>query len=404
MNSQITDYLLKLFGNQPVEPMATAANAALAVRSLPSSPEPTPAPMPPTVMAPPASVAAPAPTMPAPAAPAPVQPQTPPVSNTPLKSKPAMPSGLPQVPPPSARYDENARQALYDQLAQKRGQNAGWGAIANVADLNSRVGGGHPTTAYNDMQDRQNTAEKGALGQFEAGRKASNEEREFASKERDVAISQQDKRQALKDMLEMKREVAKSAKEGHDLTLGTRNDQFNAREWDKIVKDADPLNTNSRSSLGLAARANLQADTALKTLAHPMVTNQEAGNVMADMASIYQRGSATQYGMSHQAYNTLYGKIQNVLQEISGNPRDALPDAVKQRLISVLGDLKAVNGGVISQQLDLIERSKGKIINGGGYQEDWKNLRSTLEGAKQPTPPAGGAGPAPIATGWKVVR
>jgi hypothetical protein len=53
---------------------------------------------------------------------------------------------------------------------------------------------------------------------------------------------------------------------------------------------------------------------------------------------------------------------------------------------------------VISQQLDLIERSKGKIIN-SGYQDEWKNMRATLEGNNQKTPTVGTA-----PSGWKVIR
>jgi len=164
------------------------------------------------------------------------------------------------------------------------------------------------------------------------------------------------------------------------LDLGTKQDQFDQKEWDKIVKDTNPLTASSRSTLGMASKANFQADRALVTLSKPVVTNQEAGNVMADIAAIYQTGSPTQYGMSHQEYSTLYGKIQGALQTVTGKPQDALPDAIKQRLVGVLHDMKGTNSGVLKQQLDFTEKSKAKIIK--KFPDEWKGIRATLEGGQ----------------------
>lgn len=161
------------------------------------------------------------------------------------------------------------------------------------------------------------------------------------------------------------------------LDLSTRQDQFDQKEWDKIVKDTNPLTANTRTTLGMASKANFQADRALVTLSKPVVTNQEAGNVMADIAAIYQGGSPTQYGMSHQEYATLYGKVQGALQAVTGNPTDALPDAIKKRLVGVLHDMKGTNSLVLKQQLDFTEKAKRKIIQ--KFPDEWKDIRSTLE-------------------------
>lgn len=163
-----------------------------------------------------------------------------------------------------------------------------------------------------------------------------------------------------------------------DATTGEKTQQFAQKEWDKIVKESDPLTATSRSGLGMASRADYNANRALTTLSKPMVTNQEAANVMADIAQIYQGGSATEYGMSHQGYTSLYGKIQNAIQMVTGKPQDAMPDAVKQRLIGVLNDMKTTNGAVIKQQLDHIEKSQPKVI--GQFKDEWKGLRQNLEG------------------------
>lgn len=162
------------------------------------------------------------------------------------------------------------------------------------------------------------------------------------------------------------------------LDVGTKQDQFDQKEWDKIVKDVSPQTASTRTGLGMATKANFQADRALVTLSKPVVTVQEAGNVMADIAAIYQMGSPTQYGMSHQEYSTLYGKVQGALQSVTGKPQDALPDAVKERLVGVLHDMKSTNAEVLKQHLDFTEKSKAKIIK--KFPDEWRDIRSTLEG------------------------
>lgn len=163
-----------------------------------------------------------------------------------------------------------------------------------------------------------------------------------------------------------------------NLNISEKENQFYQREWDKLLKESDPLNASSRTPLGLASRATFQANRALKTLSNPVVTNQEAGNAMADIAAIYQNGSPTQFGMSHQEYKTVYGKVQGVLQAISGKPQDALPDAIKNRLVGVLNDMKATNSSLLKQRLDLTEHSKKAVIS--HFPDEWKEYRQILEG------------------------
>ncbi len=174
-----------------------------------------------------------------------------------------------------------------------------------------------------------------------------------------------------------------------DATVGEKNDQFYQKEWDKIDKEANPLTASGRTGLGLAAKADYNANRALVTLSKPMVTNQEAANVMADIAQIYQGGSPTEYGMSHQGYNTLYGKITGAIQMVTGKPQDALTPQIQQRLIGVLNEMKTTNKAVFKQQLDHIERTQPKVIQ--HYSNEWKALRDNIEGGI-----AGGPSEAPI--------
>lgn len=175
------------------------------------------------------------------------------------------------------------------------------------------------------------------------------------------------------------------------LALSEKSDQFYQKEWDKIDKEANPLTTSGRTGLGMAARADYNANRALVTLNKSMVTNQEAANVMADIAQIYQGGSATQYGMSHQGYDSLYQKLKGVQQYITGKPEDSVPTEIKSRLIGVLNEMKQTNKAVFKQQLDHIERAQPKVIS--KFSNEWKSVRENLENgiAGGPTtPPPGG--------------
>jgi len=149
------------------------------------------------------------------------------------------------------------------------------------------------------------------------------------------------------------------------------------KEWDTIVKEANPLTASNRNPLGAAAKATYNANRAIQTLTNPVVTNQEAGNVMADIASIYQGGSPTEMGMKEQQYNSLKSKVAGMMQMITGNPQDALPAPIKQRLLGVLADMKNTNSSVVKQQLDYLEGAQSQVIK--YFPDQWKKLRGTIE-------------------------
>ncbi len=172
-------------------------------------------------------------------------------------------------------------------------------------------------------------------------------------------------------------------------------------EFDKLDKIANPDIATNRSPLGMAGRANMAANRALTTLDNPMVTNQEAGNVMADVASIYQNGSPTEFGMSEQGYKTLYAQAQSALQYFTGKPQDALTPEIKDRLKGVLSGMKDTNKGVIKENLDALEslhkttiskdpdrwkEYRSKIESMGGYNDSVKSnsVKSTLKAAGMP--------------------
>lgn len=160
------------------------------------------------------------------------------------------------------------------------------------------------------------------------------------------------------------------------LTLGDRQDQFWQKQWTDLINKNDPATATSRSTLGLVGRANLQADRAIATLSKPTVTKQEAGNVMADIAGIYQGGAPTQFGMQEQGYKTLYGSLQNALQSITGSPTDVLPNDIKSRLMSVLGDMKKTNSSIINDRLNRLEKTQPNIIK--HFPDEWKDFKNSF--------------------------
>ena len=178
-----------------------------------------------------------------------------------------------------------------------------------------------------------------------------------------------------------------------DLQMAMHNNQFVQKQYDSILEKNNPYTGSSRTTVGIIGRTSLAANRALTTLSRPDVTNQEAGNVMADIASIYQGGNPTDAGMSHQNYQTLYGKAQGLVQMITGKPQDAVPDAIKQRLISTLNDMKGQNGQLMQQALALQEAGQSRVLNHPLIAPQWDAFKKemlSIGGGGAPT--AGAAG------------
>lgn len=163
------------------------------------------------------------------------------------------------------------------------------------------------------------------------------------------------------------------------------------KEWGKLVDTINPQKASSRSTLGMASRANLNADRAIVTLNKPMVTKAELGNVIADTAGIYAGGAPTDNGMSHQDWSTIYGKLMGVVQSLTGKPTDTVPDAIKQRILADLQEIKNTNNKSITSNLNYYEKARSGLI--GRHMNEWKAARQELEGTggSPLLPPPGGA-------------
>lgn len=137
----------------------------------------------------------------------------------------------------------------------------------------------------------------------------------------------------------------------------TRKAQFNQQQQDKISKEVNALTQNSRSALGSAGRSLVNADRALDTLNQPVITNQQLNNISADVAGLYNNGQATVSGTQHNQYDTLYSKVQGLLQQLTGQPQDAVPDAIRQQIKDTVQQMRSISSNVAQKNLEFIKKS-----------------------------------------------
>jgi len=174
----------------------------------------------------------------------------------------------------------------------------------------------------------------------------------------------------------------------------TKKDQYNQGQQDKISKEVNLLSQSSRNVLGSAGRSLVNADRALDTLNQPVITNQQLNNISADVAAIYNNGQATVSGTQHNQYNTLYSKAQGLLQQVTGQPEDAVPDGIKQQLKDTLMQMRNISSGVAQKNLAFVKASHPDFVrNNPNYFDDLaKGLSNeTSQSTGSPTSPAAAA-------------
>lgn len=161
----------------------------------------------------------------------------------------------------------------------------------------------------------------------------------------------------------------------NELKLKEQQDQFDQRQWTALTNKFNPSVVSSRSALGMASNGNLRADRAMSTLQQPMVTNAQIGNVLADLAGIYQGGAPTQFGMHEQQYTTAYQQLQNLLQYVTAKPQNVVTPEIKKKVYDTIMDLKKVNNDYMAQTFKSVEGSQKKLIS--KYPEEWKALKES---------------------------
>lgn len=437
MNKQdIVDYLSKLFLAAPVEPMHTAAlmktgydaaKTAMPEMQLISSDAPAPAPQPgaPAPLPPtPPAPAAQAPAIPAPAA----RPAMPPVPPTP----PALVQQAPAAPAPQttqsvygAKYDDNARNALYDELANRRKAGAGWEAVGNVADMNVNVGGGRPINAAAGVNEKLATSEANTKKDFEAGResklkdvttnialqKAGREDTEY--KDANDANSQMSRlatglaaqmlgpkkmasmgwapgKSTYADVVKIlpiieKQVALETAKSNRDITIGTKQDQFRDKQTqlfrDKLNSSPAYKNWQTMSNLNTMAKQSVEKPSPYNDLQLVYATVKAL-----DPTSVVREGEIKLFQGTANLKNQLQGALSTA---IKGQP---LTPEQKQNVVTLIGQLEKTNKDVFLKHEEPTLNQARRI-----------GLKlNEIDPMIDDTPDAGGD--KPISAGWKVIR
>lgn len=325
--------------------------------------------------------------MPVPAAQPPQAPAMPPAGNTPLGSTPAAPVVPPTAPTPDmqggygSKYDDAARERLYSDLAQKRQQGAGWEAVGSIADLNTRIGGGTPINSAQTIASKITDADKLARSEFETGRTA-------AVGEHERAVTAQDKRDAVKAALEQKaldREARSedkrygmdALKAQKDLTLSTKQDQFNEGLTAKLRKEIEthPVFKTYMTIKGATEQAK-------KALANP--------SAYGDLSLIYStiKGLDAQSAV-REGEVALMREMASLKDRASGYFKalatgQTLTDAQKKDVVAVLDRMNAI-------AKDNLDFTAAPIINQGKRAKLQENEYNPMYVAPKPVADHAGA-------------
>lgn len=126
-------------------------------------------------------------------------------------------------------------------------------------------------------------------------------------------------------------------------------------QWQKFAKDADVAQASSRTLIGTAGSINARADRALQSLKSKTLTNEQAAGIAADIAGILKGATPDEQAMKEQGYGTLYGRAAGLVQYVSGNPQDAVPDAIKKKLKDTILELKKVDNRILQDHADSLK-------------------------------------------------
>lgn len=189
-------------------------------------------------------------------------------------------------------------------------------------------------------------------------------------------------------------QLSEIAKNNAAVSDTTKQDALRQKSWEKIVKNSDPSTASSRSTLGMAANANLRADRAMSSLNNPMLTKQDAQNVIADIAGIYAGGAPTDIGMTHGSYDTATSQLAGLQQYITGNLNDTLSPDIKNHMKQVIADLKKTNNDAIRSHFKYQETANRSIVTDPNYSSDWEDMKRSMLPDDYPNPlqQAAGAG------------
>jgi len=113
-------------------------------------------------------------------------------------------------------------------------------------------------------------------------------------------------------------------------------------------------NAPAARAIGQAAVNNMRADRALKLLNKDALTPNEYDVVVSDLAAIFKGGVPDVLSLEHQRYETLKGKVNEIIQYVTSNPSEVGTPEIKDRLLGITQDVKQIDNGIILNYMDSV--------------------------------------------------
>jgi hypothetical protein len=149
---------------------------------------------------------------------------------------------------------------------------------------------------------------------------------------------------------QLQREATQAGKE---LGISEKQSQFDSRQWERLESRANNLNAGSRKALGVATINNMRADRLLSTSNMKVITPQVYNALVADLQGIYKGGVPDQVMMKHGDYTSIQRLAAEILQKITGKPQNVNTPEIKQYLLDLTRDIKAIDNKVITDNLGI---------------------------------------------------
>lgn len=149
-----------------------------------------------------------------------------------------------------------------------------------------------------------------------------------------------------------------------------KNDFKDRTEGAQVAKEMNGLSSTSRSALGQATTAKVQAQRLKQLLSDPSVSNPDLNTAAALMNRI-ESGTATMGGAKDQQYHTLQQQLASGISYITGNPTAPDVPKIKQHMIDVADRMSKISDDVQNHQLAIVKaghadffKRRPEVVNG----------------------------------------
>ena len=271
----------------------------------------------------------------------------------------------------SADYtDKNANSAMNDLQEQVAFQAQDPGSSYSSAARNflkSKFGANLPDTI--SAAQLEKTFMGPALKSFEA-----DQQRQAVASNLQSKLSQmhQDKQASLEANKLKWAELNQNKQFNND----NKQQHYDEIEQPKIGKELNDLSASSRSVLGTASKARMQANRALDIVNDPNATTQDLSSVASDLNAIVA-GTTTMTGSKHQEYSNLMTDISKGVSYISSSPNAPDVPEVKKHLANVLNRMKSISDDVINQNTQRVGANHSAWIK--RHPDDFQGMLDSLK-------------------------